>query len=100
MIGEQELSAIYQGKETLFANFPSQSVTGCFVFGPIVTNIAFLLLVQVKRFLAVANKTHLSITRLLLLFFFLFVLPVAKDLSFHDRTLCCIYIQLAVTQSR
>lgn len=99
MIGEQELSAIYQGKETLFANFPSQSVTGCFVFGPIVTNIAFLLLVQVKRFLAVANKTHLSITRYYY-YFFLFVLPVAKDLSFHDRTLCCIYIQLAVTQSR
>lgn len=90
MIGEQELSAIYQGKETLFANFPSQPVTGCFVFGPIVTNIAFPLLVQVKRFLAVANKTHLSITRLLEVFFFLFFrLYGGGQISpFYDRVLC------------
>lgn len=63
MIGERELSPIYQGKGTLFANFPTKAVTGCFVFRPMVTNMAFLLLVQVKRFLAVANKTHLSIIR-------------------------------------
>lgn len=38
-------------------------MTGCFVFGPTVTSMAFLLLVQVKRFWAVANKTHLSAIR-------------------------------------
>lgn len=36
-------------------------MTGRFVFGPTVTSLAFLLLVQVKRFWAVANKTHLSV---------------------------------------
>lgn len=69
MIGERELSPIYQGKGTLFANFPTKAVTGCFVFRPMVTNMAFLLLVQVKRFLAVANKTHLSIIRECFIFF-------------------------------
>lgn len=38
-------------------------MTGCSVFGPTVTSMAFLLLVQVKRFWAVANKTHLSVIR-------------------------------------
>lgn len=69
MIGERELSPIYQRKGTLFANFPTKAVTGCFVFRPMVTNMAFLLLVQVKRFLAVANKTHLSIIRECFIFF-------------------------------
>lgn len=69
MIGEGELSPIYQGKGTLFANFQTRAVTGCFVFRPMVTNMAFLLLVQVKRFLAAANKTHLSIITGCFIFF-------------------------------
>lgn len=36
-------------------------MTGCFVFRPTVTSVAFLLLVQVKCFWAVAKKTHLSV---------------------------------------
>lgn len=39
-----------RGKGTLFANFPSWALTGCFVFRPLVTSMAFQLLVQVKCF--------------------------------------------------
>lgn len=39
-----------RGKGTLFANFPSWALTGCFVFRPLVTSMASQLLVQVKCF--------------------------------------------------
>lgn len=39
-----------RGKGTLFANFPSWALTGCFVFRPLVTGRASQLLVQVKCF--------------------------------------------------
>lgn len=39
-----------RGKGTLFANFPSWALTGCFVFRPLVTSMASRLLVQVKCF--------------------------------------------------
>lgn len=39
-----------RGKATLFANFPSWALTGCFVFRPLVTIVASQLFVQVKCF--------------------------------------------------
>ena len=54
------------GKGTLFANFPSWEVTGCFIFRPLVTSLVSGLLVQVKCFIffppykADCNENHLS----------------------------------------
>lgn len=66
-----------RGKGTLFANFPSWALTGCFVFRPLVTSMASQLLVQVKCFS----------------FFFLFLCPHCKAAvirgarsTLHDRS--------------
>lgn len=47
-----------RGKGTLFANFPSWALTGCFVFRPLVTSMASPLLVQVKCFFPPPTSPH------------------------------------------
>ena len=47
-----------RGKGTLFANFPSWALTGCFVFRPLLTSMASRLLVQVKCFPFFSSCPH------------------------------------------